>query len=263
MKKLKIFRQESLVIANRVIISKDSFIQIRNITRIWHGRPEVDIPILNLVIALLIGVAVLSTPFSAIGWLVIIATLLVIAYYVYTLCNYTLNFELSSGEVYAFTSLDHEFIKHSYEKVKELMENKDMAEGKYEINFNSCKIDIVKGDNNEIYKGSQVVVNKGDNSIQHVNQTDNSQENIVNSFNTNVEINYEVISKELNTLLSMPEVQSQKEDLEYIHEAQKKAEEKDTDGLKNALKKLSHKTMQVIEVSSSLLTIAGFIKDFL
>lgn len=58
MKKLKIFRQESLVIANRVIISKDSFIQIRNITRIWHGRPEVDIPILNLVIALLIGVAV-------------------------------------------------------------------------------------------------------------------------------------------------------------------------------------------------------------
>ena len=95
MKKLKIFRQESLVIANRVIISKDSFIQIRNITRIWHGRPEVDIPILNLVIALLIGVAVLSTPFSAIGWLVIIATLLVIAYYVYTLCNYTLNFELS------------------------------------------------------------------------------------------------------------------------------------------------------------------------
>ena len=256
MKKLKIFRQESLVIANRVIISKDSFIQIRNITRIWHGRPEVDIPILNLVIALLIGVAVLSTPFSAIGWLVIIATLLVIAYSVYTLCNYTLNFELSSGEVYAFTSLDREFIKHSYEKVKELMENKDMAEGKYEINFNSCKIDIVKGDNNEIYKGSQVVVNKGDNSIQHVNQTDNS-------FNTNVEINYEVISKELNTLLNMPEVQSQKEDLEYIHEAQKKAEEKDTDGLKNALKKLSHKTMQVIEVSSSLLTIAGFIKDFL
>ena len=239
MKKLKIFRQESLVIANRVIISKDSFIQIRNITRIWHGRPEVDIPILNLVIALLIGVAVLSTPFSAIGWLVIIATLLVIAYYVYTLCNYTLNFELSSGEVYAFTSLDREFIKHSYEKVKELMENKDMAEGKYEINFNSCKIDIVKGDNNEIYKGSQVVVNK------------------------NVEINYEVISKELNTLLSMPEVQSQKEDLEYIHEAQKKAEEKDTDGLKNALKKLSHKTMHLIEVSSSLLTIAGFIKDFL
>ena len=247
MKKLKIFRQESLVIANRVIISKDSFIQIRNITRIWHGRPEVDIPILNLVIALLIGVAVLSTPFSAIGWLVIIATLLVIAYYVYTLCNYTLNFELSSGEVYAFTSLDREFIKHSYEKVKELMENKDMAEGKYEINFNSCKIDIVKGDNN----------------VQHVNQTDNSQENIVNSFNTNVEINYEVISKELNTLLSMPEVQSQKEDLEYIHEAQKKAEEKDTDGLKNALKKLSHKTMHLIEVSSSLLTIAGFIKDFL
>ena len=121
MKKLKIFRQESLVIANRVIISKDSFIQIRNITRIWHGRPEVDIPILNLVIALLIGVAVLSTPFSAIGWLVIIATLLVIAYYVYTLCNYTLNFELSSGEVYAFTSLDREFIKHSYEKVKEFM----------------------------------------------------------------------------------------------------------------------------------------------
>ena len=72
-----------------------------------------------------------------------------------------------------------------------------------------------------------------------------------------------MISKELNTLLNMPEVQSQKEDLEYIHEAQKKAEEKDTDGLKNALKKLSHKTMQVIEVSSSLLTIAGFIKDFL
>ena len=50
---------------------------------------------------------------------------------------------------------------------------------------------------------------------------------------------------------------------EYIHEAQKKAEEKDTDGLKNALKKLSHKTMHLIEVSSSLLTIAGFIKDFL
>ena len=107
----------------------------------------------------------------------------------------------------------------------------------------------------------------------------------MNSFNTNVEINYEVISKELNTLLSMPEVQSQKEDLEYIHEAQKKAEEKDTDGLKNdleivreaqkkaeekdavalkeTLKNLSQKAIQFIEMSSSLLTIAGFIKDFL
>ena len=68
MKKLKIFRQESLVIANRVIISKDSFIQIRNITRIWHGRPEVDIPILNLVIALLIGVALEYAIFS--NWMV-------------------------------------------------------------------------------------------------------------------------------------------------------------------------------------------------
>lgn len=260
MMKLKIFKQETLVIANRVIISKDNFIQIRNITRVWHGRPEVNVPIVNIIIAFLIGTTLINTPFSAVGWLITIVILSMTAYYVYLLCNHSLNFELSSGEVYAFTSLDYEFIKQSYEKVKELMENTDMKEGKYEINFNSCKIDIVKGDNNEIYKGNNIVVNKGNNSILHANQTDNSQESVVDSFNTSTEINYEMIVKELNVLLHLPEVKSQKHDLEIIHEAQKKAEEKNAAGLKEALKSLSRKTVKLIEMSSSLLTIADFIK---
>lgn len=260
MMKLKIFKQETLVIANRVIISKDNFIQIRNITRVWHGRPEVNVPTANMIIAFLIGTGLINTPFSVVGWLMTIVILSMTAYYVYLLCNHSLNFELSSGEVYAFTSLDYEFIKQSYEKVKELMENTDMKEGKYEINFNSCKIDIVKGDNNEIYKGNNIVVNKGDNSILNADQTDNSQESVVDSFNTNTEINYEMIAEELNNLLHLPEVQSQKHDLEIIHEALNKAEAKNADGLKEVLKSLSRKTMKLIEMSSSLLTIADFIK---
>lgn len=69
-----------------------------------------------------------------------------------------------------------------------------------------------------------------------------------------------MIVKELNILLHLPEVKSQKHDLEIIHEAQKKAEEKNAAGLKEALKSLSRKTVKLIEMSSSLLTIADFIK---
>ena len=263
MKNLKIFRQEILIIANRVIVSKDSFIQIRNITRVWVGRPKVDVPIFNLIIAFLVGSAVLSTPFSIIGWFIMIGTLLIVAYYVYMLCHYMLNFELSSGQVYAFTSLNREFIKQSYEKVKELMEKTNMKEEKYEINFNSCKIDIVNGNNNEIYKGNNIVVNKGENSVLNVSQNDNSQKEIINNFHASVEINYEMLAKELKALLDMPEFQMHEHDLEIVREAQKKAEEKDAVALKETLKNLSQKAIQFIEMSSSLLTIAGFIKDFL
>lgn len=263
MTKLKILKKERLVIANRVIISKDTFIQIRNITRVWHGRPELNVPVVNFIVAFLIGTALINIPYlSLVGWLIITAVLLMAAYDVYILCNHSLNFELSSGEVYAFTSLNYEFIKQSYEKVKELMENLDMKKENYEINFNSCNIDIVKGDNNEIYKGNNIVVNKGDNSVVNANQIDNSQESIVDSFHTRTEIDYEMIAKELNILLRLPEVQSQKHDLDIIHEAQKNAEEKNAAGLKETLKRLSRKTMKLIEMSSSLLTVADFIKEF-
>lgn len=194
MKKLKIFRREVLTIANRIIISKDSFIQIRNITRIWHGRPEVSVPVFNLIIAFLIGTATIKTMFKPLGILIILGVVAVIGYYIYLLCNYTLNFELSSGEVYAFTSLDREFIKSSYEKVKELINSKELHDGKYEINFNSCKMNIVKGVNNEVVMGENVVLNKGNNNSVHVEQTSK----ILDSFNTTTEINYNLMNEEFS-----------------------------------------------------------------
>lgn len=57
------------------------------------------------------------------------------------------------------------------------------------------------------------MVKKGDNSTFNVNQMDDSQESVVDSFHTITEIDYEVIAKELNILLTLPEVQSQKNDL--------------------------------------------------
>ena len=259
MKKLKIFKQEILIITNRIIISKDSFIAIRNITRIWHGRPEVDIPIFNLIISFVLGIVVLGTPFSMIGWFIILGALIVSAYYIYILCNYTLNFELSSGEVYAFTSLDHEFIKNSYEKVKELMGSNELLDEQYQINFNSCKIDIVNGNNNEVYNGGQNIVNKGNNNVLNVNQVDNSQNQIFDSFNSSKEINYDILIKELDLLIKMPEVQSCLEDINTIQEARVKATSNDEKELKKLLKQLSKKTLDIINHTSSLMTIASFL----
>ncbi len=259
MKKLKIFRREVLTIANRIIISKDSFIQIRNITRIWHGRPEVSVPVFNLIIAFLIGTATIKTMFKPLGILIILGVVAVIGYYIYLLCNYTLNFELSSGEVYAFTSLDREFIKSSYEKVKELINSKELHDGKYEINFNSCKMNIVKGVNNEVVMGENVVLNKGNNNSVHVEQTSK----ILDSFNTTTEINYNLMNEELAELLKNPTIQANEEDVKVIKEAQECITKKDKKGLKETLKKLSKTAIKIIEDTSSLITVATFITDII
>lgn len=258
MKKLKIFRQDVLTIANRIIVSKDSFIQIRNITRIWHGRPEVSIPVFNLIIAFLIGTAAMGTRLKSLGILIILVVVVVVGYYIYILCNYTLNFELSSGEVYAFTSLDREFIRSSYEKIKELIDSKELYEGKYEINFNSCKMNIVKGTNNEVVMGENVVLNKGNNNSVHVEQTSK----ITDSFNA-TEINYHLMNEELEKLLKNPTIQSNEADVKVIKEAQECVAKKDKKGLKDTLKKLSKTAIKIIEDTSSLITVATFIADII
>jgi hypothetical protein len=265
MKTLKLFRQESLIISKKTIVSKNSFIQIGNITRVWYGRPEVDIPVFKLLLGLVGGVAVENTPFKSLGIIIIMLTFGIIGYYVYLLNNYTLNFELSSGQVYAFTTLRREFLEKSYEKVKQIMDGKNNDKENYEINFNSCKIQIIK-DNKEVITGDNAIVTKGNNNSININQTDNNKNvnhtHIKNSYNTSNTTNYELLRDELNIISEMPEIQKNEKDLELIKQARVLLEQKDDTGFKLVLRKLSTSTIKIIESTSSLITIADFLTKF-
>lgn len=297
MKKLKIFKQDVLTIANRIIISKDSFIQIRNVTRIWHGKPDIDIPVFKLLLSFGGSIAVMMNMSSSFGLFLMLGVFGAVGYYIYLFNNYTLNFELSSGQVYAFTSLNKEFLIESYHKIKGLMMDKELSKEKYEINFHSCKIDIVKGDHNIVSTGDHNTITKGDQNIvgdhntvakgdhniigdhnvsgtnhsvgddnsKHVDKSDHHENNvsIQKSFNSNVEFNYELMSKELKALLDVPEIRSNIHDIEVIQEAQKYVEEKDEKKLKTTLKKLSKKTYQIIEGSSTFITVGSFLADLI
>lgn len=280
MMKVKLFKNDVLTIANNVIISKDNFIQIRNITRVWHGRLDVNIPYFKIICAYIAGIALqiggMLGAFSAVGTIILLAAFAVTGYYVYLWSHYTLNFELTSGEVYAFTSMQESFLVESYEKVKNLLENPKKLKEAHEFNFNNCEIKIVEGDNIEAHN----VVNVKDSSESHINfqSPDNSvniktgdsssigdvtskNNNIVDSYNK--EINYTNMYEELNKVEVILKEQNNLTDLEIIEEAKEKAKNKDNKGLKSTLKKLSKTTLDIISATSGLATIAEFIKSII
>ena len=253
MNKLKIFKQDTLIIEDRIILSKDSFMQMDNITRVWYGRMEVNVPVLKLISVFVIGIGFLGIPYlSALGILSMLGVIGVAAYYYYLWKHYTLSFELSSGQIYAFTTLNNEFLEKSYRKVKEIMNN-EKDSGTYEINFNSCKIDVVSG-------------NSGPVNINNVNNSTNTSiDNSVNSNNVNCnnsDINFEMINSELSALLKTSGEKMEEADKNIIKNAMDLAKNKDENGLKKSLKKLSKKALNVIEASSSLATLADFISKF-
>ena len=248
MNKLKIFKQESLVIKDRIIQSRDSFIQMDNITRVWFGRTEVNIPVFKIITAFIFGISLQTiSKLSTIGILIIVGSIITLIYYYILWKHHTLSFELTSGKIYAFTTLDNEFLKISYEKVKEIMNN-EKDNKSYEINFDSCKINVIPQ-------------NSGTIIINDVNNSSNIDIN--NSINNNVNINYEIINKELSELLKISEETLEQLDKEIIENAKTLAKNKDERGLKECLKKLSNKTLKIIEVSSSFITLADFISRFM
>lgn len=269
MKKFKIFKKESLVVASKIIVSKDSFIQIRNITRIWHGKPNVDIPAFKLFLILSLAAGLMQTPFSFLGFLVLLGAFAAIGYYIYLCCLYTLNFEMSSGEVYAFSSLKSEFLLESYEKVKSLINDEKLRDKNYEINFNSCDISVVKGDHNNVINGKNNIINSGDNN--QINQNDNSHnvDNSTNILNANKNsnnkksfnniVNYDSLLNEIKSLLELNELKSNKEDIDLLEKSQKYAEAKNEKMLKSTLSKLSKATLTIINTTASFATLAGFI----
>lgn len=280
MTKVKLFKKDVLKIANNVIVSKDNFIQIRNITRVWHGRLDINIPYFTILLIFLVGIAIQTmgviSGFEFIGTILILVAIAMGGYYAYLWSHYTLNFELTSGQVYAFTSLKQQFLVECYEKVKEVLETKETIKGNMEFNFSNCEVKVVEGDNiegqNIVYAknstNSTVNFQSPDNSV-NIHTGDNSSvdnvvannENNINSFNTN--INYKLIYEELNKVETYLNDQGNKSDLEIIKDAKECAKNKDEKGLKSFLKKLSKSTLKFITTTSELSTIAYFIESLI
>lgn len=264
MKKIKFFKKETLTIANRLIISTKSFIQIRNITRVWHGKPDIEIPVFKIIAVFALCSMSFNTPLSGFGVCVFMINLGVVGYYVYLYSNYTLNFELSSGEVYAFTSSDKDFLVKSYCKVEEIINGDDLMDKKIEINFNSCEIDVVNGNDNIINKGDYNIVNKGNDNnskINHIDRSINIDKSVNDSLNTKVEINYDRITRELESLISNQTLKT--EDIKIIKEAISNAKNEDLNKMKSSLGKLSTDVLSIISGASAFITIAEFIKQFI
>lgn len=253
MNKLRIFKQDTLIIKDRIIQSKNSFMQMDNITRVWFGRVDANIPVFKLLAALVVGIALTNSLTFALGIFIIIGDFAAIAYYVYLWMHYSLSFELSSGQIYAFTAMKNEFLEQSYEKVKEIMNNQTDKKA-YEINFNSCQIDIVSGNQ------GPVNINKVDNSVNTNINSNNTNSFNKDSFNNNV--HYDLISSEITELLKLLNEQDNQMDVEILEVAKKMSDSSNKKGLLETLKKLSKQTLEFIKTTSSFITLAEFISKF-
>lgn len=131
--KEKVFISSKVNILGNVITCENSFLQISNITQVWEGTiPKPAIPIIPLIISTLISIIcfyfskdveliILILP----GVAILVIVLFVFSKYINAPQYYGLNIELTSSNIYSFTSDNKEFINRAYNVLKLIIQTQN------------------------------------------------------------------------------------------------------------------------------------------